>query len=102
MLPLSMAILVFGVTVGAQSPPATDNAFPRMKAHGRATVDFQDQKVHAVAIDDDTHRNHNGGWIPGFRRASRCSRQRHQARQRPHRDAWRPRRGVADTGAVSR
>src|SRR6185436_9872098 len=63
MLRLSMAVLVASVAVGAQSRPADDNAFPHTKSHGRATVEFQDDKVHAVVIYDYSQRNHAGGWI---------------------------------------
>jgi len=63
MLRLSMAVLAASVAVGAQSRPADDNAFPHTRSHGRATVEFRDDKVHAVAIYDYSQRNHGGGWI---------------------------------------
>ena len=60
---LSMAVLVASVALGAQSRPADDNAFPHTRSHGRATVEFQDDKVHGVAIYDYSQRNHDGRWI---------------------------------------
>ena len=63
MLRLSIAVLVASVAVGAQSRPADDNAFPHTRSYGRATVEFQDDRVHAVAIYDYSQRNHGGGWI---------------------------------------
>ena len=63
MLRLSIAVLVASVAVGAQSRPADDNAFPHTRSFGRATVEFQDDKVHAVAIYDYSQRNHNTKWL---------------------------------------
>ena len=64
MIRLSIACTcVATVAAGAQSQPADDNAFPHTRSYGRATVEFQDDKVHAVAIYDYSQRNHGGGWI---------------------------------------
>src|SRR5262245_16494729 len=63
MLRLSMAVRTASVRTGAQSRPADDNAFPHTKSYGRATVEFQDDNVHAVAIYDYSQRDHGGAWI---------------------------------------
>jgi hypothetical protein len=62
MLRIVPVILLAGVAVSAQRP-ADDNAFPRTKSNGRATVEYKDEKVQAVAIYDYSQRNHDTAWI---------------------------------------
>ena len=42
------ALIVAGISLTAAQRPADDNAFPRTKANGRATVEYKDEKVQAV------------------------------------------------------
>jgi hypothetical protein len=60
---LAAAVLASGVALGAAQRPADDNAFPRTKSHGRATVEYRDERVKAVAIYDYSQRNHNQAWL---------------------------------------
>ena len=63
MFRLAGAILAAGVTLGAAQNPADDNAFPRTKSYGRATIQYEDDRVKAVAIYDYSQRNHNQPWL---------------------------------------
>ena len=63
MLRIVPVILLAGVALSAAQRPADDNAFPRTKANGRATVEYKDEKVQAVAIYDYSQRNHDTAWI---------------------------------------
>jgi len=47
---LGVAILAVGVAHGAAQRPSDDNAFPRTKSYGRATIQYEDDRVRAVAI----------------------------------------------------
>jgi hypothetical protein len=59
-----VAVLVAaGVTLAAAQRPSDDNAFPHTKPNGRATVEYKDEKVQAVAIYDYSQRNHDGAWL---------------------------------------
>jgi hypothetical protein len=57
-----VVLLVAGATLAA-APQANDNAFPHTKPNGRATVEYKDEKVQAVAIYDYSQRNHDGAWL---------------------------------------
>lgn len=57
-----VVLLVAGASLAA-APQANDNAFPRTKAHGRATVEYKDDRVQAVAIYDYSQRNHDAAWL---------------------------------------
>ena len=57
-----VVLLVAGATLAA-APQANDNAFPHTKPNGRATVEYRDEKVQAVAIYDYSQRNHDGAWL---------------------------------------
>ena len=57
------ALIVAGISLTAAQRPADDNAFPRTKANGRATVEYKDEKVQAVVIYDYSQRNHDGAWL---------------------------------------
>jgi len=63
MFRLAAAILATGLTLAAAQRPGDDNAFPRTKAYGRATVLYEDGNVRAVAIYDYSQRHHDGSWI---------------------------------------
>ena len=63
MLRIVPVILLVGVAVSAAQRPADDNAFPHTKPNGRATVEYKDEKVQAVAIYDYSQRNHDTAWI---------------------------------------
>ena len=63
MLRLAAAVLAAGVTLSAAQRPTDDNAFPRTKSFGRATVQYNDSKVQAVAIYDYSQRNHDQAWL---------------------------------------
>ena len=63
MLRILPVILLVGVVVSAAQRPADDNAFPHTKPNGRATVEYKDEKVQAVAIYDYSQRNHDTAWI---------------------------------------
>jgi hypothetical protein len=56
-------VLLASVAVAAQSRPADDNAFPRTKSRGRATIEYRDESVHAAAVYDYSQRNHQGAWL---------------------------------------
>ena len=58
-----IVVLVAGATLAAAQRPADDNAFPHTKPNGRATVEYKDEKVQAVAIYDYSQRNHDGAWL---------------------------------------
>jgi hypothetical protein len=58
-----VVLLVVGATLTAAQRGADDGAFPRTKANGRATVEYKDDKVQAVAIYDYSQRNHDGAWL---------------------------------------
>jgi hypothetical protein len=59
----TVALLAAGVTLSASQRGADDNAFPHTKANGRATVEYKDEKVQAVAIYDYSQRNHDTAWL---------------------------------------
>jgi hypothetical protein len=63
MLRIVPVILLAGVALAATQRPADDNAFPHTKPNGRATVEYKDGKVQAVAIYDYSQRNHDTAWI---------------------------------------
>lgn len=63
MLRIVPVILLAAVALSAAQRPADDNAFPRTKSNGRATVEYKDEKVQAVAIYDYSQRNHDTAWI---------------------------------------
>ncbi len=58
-----VVVLLAGVAVTAAQRGADDNAFPHTKPNGRATVEYRDEKVQAVAIYDYSQRNHDGAWL---------------------------------------
>ena len=58
-----VVLLVAGATLSAAQRPADDNAFPHTKPNGRATVEYKDEKVQAVAIYDYSQRNHDTDWL---------------------------------------
>ncbi|HET9269265.1 MAG TPA: hypothetical protein VFO31_13920 [Vicinamibacterales bacterium] len=60
---VSVVLLAAGATLVAAQRPADDNAFPHTKPNGRATVEYRDEKVQAVAIYDYSQRNHDTAWI---------------------------------------
>lgn len=62
MFRLAALVLSASVALGAQRP-ADDNAFPRTKFHGRATVQYEDEQLKAVAIYDYSQRQHNQPWL---------------------------------------
>ena len=59
----SVVVLLAGVAVTADQRGADDNAFPHTKPNGRATVEYRDEKVQAVAIYDYSQRNHDTDWV---------------------------------------
>jgi hypothetical protein len=63
MLRLIAAVLVSSAALSAAQRPADDDAFPRTKSYGRATVQYRDEMVQAVAIYDYSQRNHNQAWL---------------------------------------
>ena len=52
MVRLVAAVLVSSAALSGAQRPADDDAFPRTKSFGRATVQYRDEMVHAVAIYD--------------------------------------------------
>ena len=58
-----VVVLLAGVTVMAAQRGADDNAFPHTKPNGRATVEYKDEQVQAVAIYDYSQRNHDVAWL---------------------------------------
>ena len=58
-----VVLIAAGATLAAAQRPSDDNAFPHTKPNGRATVEYTDERVQAVAIYDYSQRNHGGGWI---------------------------------------
>jgi hypothetical protein len=60
MFRLSAAVLTAGVALSAAQGPAD---YPRTKFHGRATVQYEDERVRAVAIYDYSQRHHNEAWL---------------------------------------
>lgn len=63
MLRIVPVILLAGVALAAAQRPADDNAFPHTRPNGRATVEYRDERVQAVAIYDYSQRNHDTAWI---------------------------------------
>jgi hypothetical protein len=63
MFRLAAAVFVSGLALSAAQRPGDDNAFPRTKFHGRATVEYEDEQVKAVAIYDYSQRNHKQAWL---------------------------------------
>ena len=63
MLRLVAGVLVSITTLSAAQRPADDDAFPRTKSFGRATVQYRDEKLQAVAIYDYSQRNHGQAWL---------------------------------------
>jgi hypothetical protein len=62
MFRLAAVVICASVALSAQRP-ADDNAFPRTKAYGRATVQYEDKQIQAVAIYDYSQRQHNQPWL---------------------------------------
>src|SRR6185295_19310678 len=58
-----VVVLLAGVAVTAAQRGADDNAFPHTKPNGRATVEYKDERVQAVAIYDYSQRNHDTDWL---------------------------------------
>jgi hypothetical protein len=58
-----VVLLAVGTSLAAAQRPSDDNAFPHTKSNGRATVEYRDEKVQAVAIYDYAQRNHDGAWL---------------------------------------
>ena len=58
-----VVVLLASVAVTAAQRGADDNAFPHTKPNGRATVEYKDEKVQAVAIYDYSQRNHDTDWL---------------------------------------
>jgi hypothetical protein len=58
-----LVLLVACATLSSAQRGAVDNAFPHTKPNGRATVEYRDDKVQAVAIYDYSQRNHDGAWL---------------------------------------
>jgi hypothetical protein len=63
MFRLVVAVLTAGVALGAAQHSADNNALPRTKFLGRATVQYEDERVRAVAIYDYSQRNHEQAWV---------------------------------------
>src|SRR4029453_19375096 len=63
MFRLAAALLTAAVALSAAQHPADDNAFPRTKPKGRATVLYEDERVRAVAISDYSQRHHDRAWL---------------------------------------
>jgi hypothetical protein len=63
MFRLAAALLVTGVALSASQHRADDNVFPRTRFLGRATVQYKDERVRAVAIYDYSQRNHDQAWL---------------------------------------
>ena len=59
----AVVLLVAGATISAAQRQADDNNFPRTTPNGRATVEYKDDRVQAVAIYDYSQRNHGGAWL---------------------------------------
>ena len=62
MFRLAAVVLSAGVALSAQRA-VDDNAFPRTKPYGRATVQYEDPQIKAVAIYDYSQRHHNQPWL---------------------------------------
>ena len=58
-----VVLVVAGAVLAAAQRPADDNAFPHTRPNGRATIEYKDEKVQAVAIYDYSQRNHDGAWL---------------------------------------
>ena len=58
-----VVLIAAGATLAAAQRPSDDNAFPHTKPNGRATVEYQDERVQAVAIYDYSQRNHDSDWL---------------------------------------
>ena len=63
MLRFAIAVLLIAGTTLSASQPSRDNAFPNTRPDGRATVEYKDGKVKAVAIYDYSQTNHDGAWL---------------------------------------
>ena len=63
MVRLALAVLVASAALAAQSRPNEDKPFPNTKSFGRATIQFQDDTVHMMALYDYSQRNHDGAWL---------------------------------------
>ena len=63
MVRLALAVLVASAALAAQSRPNEDKPFPNTKSFGRATIQFQDNTVHMMALYDYSQRNHDGAWL---------------------------------------
>lgn len=63
MIRLAVAIVAAGVALSAAQRPSDDNAFPRTKPYGRATVLYEDSQVRAVAIYEYSQRHHDQAWL---------------------------------------
>jgi hypothetical protein len=59
----TVVLLAAGAVLSATQRGADDNAFPHTKPNGRATVEYKDEKVQAVAIYDYSQRNHDVAWL---------------------------------------
>src|SRR6185503_20541819 len=59
----TVVLLAAGATLSAVQRGADDNAFPHTKPNGRATVEYKDEKVQALAIYDYSQRNHDTDWL---------------------------------------
>jgi hypothetical protein len=59
----TVVLLFAGATLSASQRAGVDNVFPHTKPNGRATVEYKDDKVQAVAIYDYSQRNHDGAWL---------------------------------------
>ena len=58
-----IAVVAASVVLEAGVRQADDNAFPRTKSYGRATVQYRDDRVQAVAIYDYAQNHHDGPWL---------------------------------------
>jgi hypothetical protein len=58
-----VAVVVWCAALSAAQRPADDDAFPPTKSYGRATIQYRDDMVQAVAIYDYSQRNHNQAWL---------------------------------------
>ena len=58
-----VVLIAAGATLAAAQRPSDDNAFPHTKPNGRATVEYTDERVQAVAIYDYSQRNHDSDWL---------------------------------------
>jgi hypothetical protein len=63
MLRLVAVVVVWCAALSAAQRAADDDGFPRTKSYGRATIQYRDDMVQAVAIYDYSQRNHNQAWL---------------------------------------